>query len=64
MEKLKIAIAQGNYNGTSYELILRACEDPAMFELCTPIIYGSTKYALAFRKKWRGKIYFPISGKS
>lgn len=50
MEKLKIAIAQGNYNGTSYELILRACEDPAMFELCTPIIYGSTKYALAFRK--------------
>lgn len=50
MEKLKIAITQGNYNGTSYELILRACEDPAMFELCTPVVYGSAKYALTFRK--------------
>lgn len=50
MEKLKIAITQGNYNGTSYELILRACEDSAMFELCTPIVYGSAKHALTFRK--------------
>lgn len=50
MEKLKIAITQGNYNGTSYELILRACEDPAMLELCTPIVYGSAKHALVFRK--------------
>ena len=49
MEKLKIAITQGNYNGTSYELILRACEGTAMFELCMPIVYGSAKHALAYR---------------
>lgn len=50
MDKLKIAITQGNYNGTSYELIFRAFEEPTMLELCTPIIYGSTRYALAYRK--------------
>lgn len=50
MEKLKIAITQGNYNGTTYELILRACEDPALLELCIPIVYGSANHALVFRK--------------
>ena len=50
MEKLKIAITQGNYNGTACELILRACEDPAMLEICTPVVYGSATAALAFRK--------------
>lgn len=50
MEKLKIAITQGNYNGTTYDILLRACEDPSMMELCTPIVYGSSKHALAYRK--------------
>lgn len=50
MKRLKIALTQGNYNGTSYELILRACEDPSMLELCTPIVYGCAGYALAYRK--------------
>lgn len=50
MNKLKIALTQGNYNGTSYELILRACEDPAMLELCTPVVYGNATAALAYRK--------------
>lgn len=50
MKKLKIALSQGNYNGTSYELILRACEDPAMLELCTPVVIGNATAALAYRK--------------
>lgn len=39
MEKLKIAITQGN--GTSEELFRNAFEDPTLFELCTPITYDN-----------------------
>lgn len=37
MEKLKIAITLTGTDSTSKELILRACEDTALLELCTPV---------------------------
>ena len=48
--KIRVAITQGDTNGVGYEVILKVFADPAMLELCTPIIYGSPKIA-AYHKK-------------
>ncbi len=50
MEQLKIGITHGYTNGVSYEVILKAFENPTMLELCTPIVYGSPKLATYHRK--------------
>ena len=49
-KEIRVAITHGDTNGTGYEMILRAFEDSTMLELCTPIIYGSSK-VLAFYAK-------------
>ena len=50
-EKLiKIGISQGDSNGVGYEVILKTFSDPRMFELCTPILYGSHKIASFYSK--------------
>ena len=41
--KIRVAITQGDTNGVGYEVIFKAFADPAILELCTPIIYGSPK---------------------
>ncbi len=43
--KIRVAITHGDTNSTGYEMILKAFEDPTILELCTPIIYGSSKLA-------------------
>ncbi len=43
--KIIVGITHGDTNGVGYEIIFKAFEDPAMLELCTPIIYGSPKTA-------------------
>lgn len=48
--KIKIGITQGDINGVSYEIIIKALADNYILETCTPIIYGSTK-AAAFHRK-------------
>ena len=48
--KLKIGIAQGDPNGIGWEIILKALADPRMTEICTPVIYGSTKAADHYRQ--------------
>ena len=48
--KIRVAITQGDTNGVGYEVILKAFADPAILELCTPIIYGSAKIAAYHRK--------------
>lgn len=52
-KKIRVAITQGDTNGVGYEVIFKAFEDPAMFELCTPIVYGSPKTA-AYHAKMLG----------
>lgn len=49
-KKIKIGITHGDYNGVGYEVILKAFEDPTMFDLCTPIVYGSQRIASHYRK--------------
>ena len=51
--KIRVAITHGSTNGIGYELIFKAFEETEMFELCTPIIYGSPKVA-AYHSKALG----------
>lgn len=51
--KIRVAITHGDTNGIGYEVILKTFADPEIFELCTPIIYGSPKVA-AYHKKLLG----------
>lgn len=48
--KIRIGITQGDVNGIGYEVILKAFENPALLELCTPIVYGSPKVITYHRK--------------
>ena len=58
--KIRVAITHGDTNGVGYEVILKAFADPAMFELCTPIIYGSPKTAAYHRKALNLETAFSI----
>ena len=49
-KKIRIGITQGDTNGIGYEVILKALSNQDMLELCTPIIYGSSKIMAYHRK--------------
>jgi len=49
-QKIKVAITHGDINGIGYEVIFKALADPRMLEICTPVIYGSSKIAAYHRK--------------
>lgn len=57
---IRVAITHGDTNGIGYEVILKTFEDPAMFEICTPIIYGSPKVAAYYRKMLNLQTNFSI----
>lgn len=40
-----MGITHGDFNGISYEIIIKTLLDPRIFDLCTPIVYGSAKAA-------------------
>ena len=48
--RLRVGITQGDINGISYEVILKTLLDSRVYELCTPIIYGSPKVVAYHRK--------------
>lgn len=47
---VKVAISHGDINGIGYEVIMKTLSDSRVLEMCTPIIYGSSKVA-AYHKK-------------
>ncbi len=49
-QKVRLAISQGDINGVGYEVILKTFSDSRMYDICTPILYGSTKVA-SYHKK-------------
>ena len=49
-KKIRIGITQGDTNGIGCEVILKTFANPAMQELCTPVIYGSSKILTYHRK--------------
>ena len=58
--KIRVAITHGDTNGVGYEVILKTFVDPAMLELCTPIIYGSPKAAGYYGKTLGLEVPFTI----
>lgn len=49
-DTVRVAITQGDVNGVGYEVILKTFGDSRMFDMCTPVLYGSTKVA-SYHKK-------------
>ncbi|MGM9760203.1 MAG: 4-hydroxythreonine-4-phosphate dehydrogenase PdxA [Parabacteroides sp.] len=47
---IKVGITHGDINGIGYEVILKTFADTRVAELCTPVIYGSSKVAAYHRK--------------
>jgi len=48
--KIILGISHGDVNGISYEVILKTLLDTRIYEVCTPILYGSAKVAAYHRK--------------
>ncbi len=48
--KIRVGITHGDINGVGYEIVLKLFGEPAMLELCTPVVYGSPKAATYHRK--------------
>ncbi|PKP17349.1 MAG: 4-hydroxythreonine-4-phosphate dehydrogenase PdxA [Bacteroidetes bacterium HGW-Bacteroidetes-21] len=49
-KELKVGITQGDINGIGYEIIIKSLADNKINEICTPIVYGSSKVAAFYRK--------------
>jgi len=47
---VKIGITHGDFNGIGYEIIIKTLIDQRINEICTPIVYGSSKIASYHRK--------------
>ena len=50
MAKVRVGITQGDTNGVGYEVIIKALSDARMLDMCTPVVYGSSK-AFGFYRK-------------
>lgn len=49
-ENIKVGISVGDINGIGIEIILKSFEDSRMLELCTPVIFASSKTINSYRK--------------
>ena len=49
--KLVVGITQGDGNGISYEVIIKALADERILDMCTPVIYGSSKIFGFYKKQ-------------
>ena len=49
-EKIIVGISHGDINGIGLEVIIKSFLDPTIFELCTPVVFGSNKTASFHRK--------------
>ena len=47
---IKVGISHGDINGIGYEVIIKTFLDNRILEMCTPIVYGSSKVASFHRK--------------
>ncbi|MBL0098436.1 MAG: hypothetical protein IPP46_19620 [Bacteroidetes bacterium] len=48
--RVKIGISIGDVNGIAPEVIIKALSDTRMTQVCTPVIYGSSKVISMHRK--------------
>ena len=50
-KKLVVGITQGDGNGIGYEVIIKALADERILDMCTPVIYGSSKIFGFYKKQ-------------
>lgn len=50
MSLIKVGISHGDINGIGYEVILKTLSDNRIFDICIPILYGSSKTIAYYRK--------------
>ena len=48
----RIGLSQGDFNGISYELMLKTFSDARMFETFTPVLYGQSKVFSYYKKNF------------
>ncbi len=58
--KIRVGITQGDTNGIGYEVILKTISTPEFTEICTPVIYGSSKI-MTFHRKAIEMPSFPVN---
>lgn len=51
MAKVIIGITQGDTNGIGYEVIIKTLSDARVLDMCTPVVYGSSKAFGFYRKQ-------------
>jgi len=61
MQKIKIGISHGDVNGISYEVIIKTLMDSRMEEICTPVLFGSSKVLAYHRKALEIDDFSPVS---
>jgi 4-hydroxythreonine-4-phosphate dehydrogenase len=49
-DKIKVGISQGDINGIGMEVIIKSFLDPAIFDICTPVLFSSQK-TVSFHRK-------------
>lgn len=57
-KSIKVGISIGDLNGIGSEIILKTFEDPRSLELCTPVLFASSKVMNFFRKHFNSKVHF------
>lgn len=51
MGKIVLGITQGDTNGIGYEVIIKTLSDARVLDMCTPVVYGSSKAFGFYRKQ-------------
>ena len=49
-KKIRLGISVGDINGIGLEVIMKAFSDSRILDLCTPVVYASSKFAMAYQK--------------
>ncbi|MCL1973479.1 MAG: 4-hydroxythreonine-4-phosphate dehydrogenase PdxA [Bacteroidetes bacterium] len=60
-QKITVGITQGDTNGIGYEVIIKALSDNRITEICTPVIYGSSRFVAQYRKGIAGADGFSVN---
>lgn len=60
-EKIKVGITHGDINGVGYEVIIKSLVDNRICELCTPIVYGSSRIASDYKANIPGAESFSFN---
>lgn len=61
MERVKVGITIGDINGIGLEVTLKALQHKGIFDICIPVIYGSTK-VVSYHKNILPQFKIPYQG--